>query len=228
MDRFIFHNEQYKILDTVRDMPWAGVPLPFAECIFYFTDIGLQVSTAVCKNRTCLSMGFFITTSDGSKAFTSVDATLINGRWPEKMNLNFVAGCGAPPESIYEFIRFYQRLSIYLALPKSKKQISERTVKAKDTGMFIEGKEEKPKTERELPKDRIISLAPLSELEIRQYAPDEGAREHKKQEHPCEYAYWVRGHNRIYRSGIQCWIEPHMRNTKFPEKSRTYTLKEES
>ena len=34
MDRFIFHNSQYKILDTVRDMPWVGVPLPFAECIF--------------------------------------------------------------------------------------------------------------------------------------------------------------------------------------------------
>ena len=53
MDRFIFHNSQYKILDTVRDMPWVGVPLPFAECIFYFADMGLQVSTAVCKSRTC-------------------------------------------------------------------------------------------------------------------------------------------------------------------------------
>ena len=47
MDRFIFHNSQYKILDTVRDMPWVGVPLPFAECIFYFADMGLQVSTCL-------------------------------------------------------------------------------------------------------------------------------------------------------------------------------------
>ena len=59
-------------------------------------------------------------------------------------------------------------------------------------------------------------------------APEEGSREHKKQEHPCDYAYWVRGHNRIYRSGLQRWIEPHMRNIKFPERSRTYTLKEDA
>lgn len=226
MDRFIFHNEQYQILDIVRDMSWTGIPLPFAECIFYFIDMGLQVSTAVCKNRTCLSIGFSMTADGESKAFASVDAALINGRWPEKMNLNFIAGCGAPPESIYEFIRFYQRLSIYLALPKPKRQVSEREVKAKDPGMFIEGKEENPKTEKKLPKDRIISLAPLSELEIRQYALAEEVQEHKKQEHPCEYSYWVRGHNRVYRSGIQRWIEPHMRNTKFPEKSKTYILKE--
>lgn len=89
--------------------------------------------------------------------------------------------------------------------------------------MVIDRKdEEKPQ------KDRIISLAPLSELELRQYVPGKESLVHKKQEHPCDYAYWVRGHNRIYRNGLQRWIEPHMRNIKFPEKSRTYTLKEES
>ena len=227
MDRFIFHNSQYKILDTVRDMPWVGVPLPFAECIFYFADMGLQVSTAVCKSRTCLSMCFAMISDGKPVVFASVNAALNNGRWPRQIDLSFVSGRGAPPESIYEFIRFYQRLSIYLAQPKPKRQVSEKEVKAKDLGMAIERKDEEKK-EKKPQKDRIISLAPLSELELRQYAPEEGSREHKKQEHPCDYAYWVRGHNRIYRSGLQRWIEPHMRNSKFPERSRTYTLKEDA
>lgn len=223
MDRFIFHNSQYKILDTVRDMPWVGVPLPFAECIFYFADMGLQVSTAVCKNRACLSMGFAMLVNGEPTGFASVNAVLNNGRWPRQIDLSFVSGRGAPPESIYEFIRFYQRLSIYLAQPKPRRQVSEKEVKAKDPGMVIDRKdEEKPQ------KDRIISLAPLSELELRQYVPGKESLVHKKQEPPCDYAYWVRGHNRIYRNGLQRWIEPHMRNIKFPEKSRTYTLKEES
>ena len=117
MDRFIFHNSQYKILDTVRDMPWVGVPLPFAECIFYFADMGLQVSTAVCKSRTCLSMCFAMISDGKPVVFASVNAALNNGRWPRQIDLSFVSGRGAPPESIYEFIRFYQRLSIYV--PKS-------------------------------------------------------------------------------------------------------------
>ena len=106
MDRGIFHNSQYKILDTVRDMPWVGVPLPFAECIFYFADMGLQVSTAVCKSRTCLSMCFAMISDGKPVVFASVNAALNNGRWPRQIDLSFVSGRGAPPESIYEFIRF--------------------------------------------------------------------------------------------------------------------------
>lgn len=140
MDRFIFHNSQYKILDTVRDMPWVGVPLPFAECIFYFADMGLQVSTAVCKSRTCLSMCFAMISDGKPVVFASVNAALNNGRWPRQIDLSFVSGRGAPSESIYEFIRFYQRLSIYLAQPKPKRQVSEKEVKAKDLGMAIERK----------------------------------------------------------------------------------------
>lgn len=227
MDRFIFHNSQYKILDTVRDMPWAGLPLPFAECIFYFADMGLQVSTAVCKSRTCLSMCFAMMADSEPVEFASVNAVLNDGRWPRQIDLSFISGRGAPPESIYEFIRFYQRLSIYLAQPKPKRQVSEKEVKAKNPGTVIEGKDEEKKGKKSQ-KDRIISLAPLSEIELRQYTPEEEIREHKKQKHPCDYSYWVRGHNRIYRNGLQRWIEPHMRNIKFLEKSRTYTLKEDS
>ena len=128
----------------------------------------------------------------------------------KQIDLSFVSGRGAPPESIYEFIRFYQRLSIYLAQPKPKRQVSEKEVKAKDLGMAIERKDEEKK-EKKPQKDRIISLAPLSELELRQYAPEEGSREHKKQEHPCDYAYWVRGHNRIYvaasSAGLNAYAE---------------------
>ena len=96
MDRFIFHNSQYKILDTVRDMPWVGVPLPFAECIFYFADMGLQVSTAVCKSRTCLSMCFAMISDGKPVVFASVNAALNNGRWPRQIDLSFVSGRGAP------------------------------------------------------------------------------------------------------------------------------------
>lgn len=131
MDRFIFHNSQYKILDTVRDMPWVGVPLPFAECIFYFADMGLQVSTAVCKSRTCLSMCFAMISDGKPVVFASVNAALNNGRWPRQIDLSFVSARGARPESIYEFIRFYQRLSIYLAQPSLSGQVSEKEVKAK-------------------------------------------------------------------------------------------------
>lgn len=148
MDRFIFHNSQYKILDTVRDMPWVGVPLPFAECIFYFADMGLQVSTAVCKSRTCLSMCFAMISDGKPVVFASVNAALNNGRWPRQIDLSFVSGRGAPPESIYEFIRFYQRLSIYLAQPKPKRQVSEKEVKAKDLGMAIERMKRRKKRNR--------------------------------------------------------------------------------
>ena len=108
MDRFIFHNSQYKILDTVRDMPWVGVPLPFAECIFYFADMGLQVSTAVCKSRTCLSMCFAMISDGKPVVFASVNAALNNGRWPKADRPEF---CIRSRSAAREYLRVHPFLS---------------------------------------------------------------------------------------------------------------------
>ena len=122
--------------------------------------MGLQVSTAVCKSRTCLSMCFAMISDGKPVVFASVNAALNNGRWPRQIDLSFVSGRGAPPESIYEFIRFYQRLSIYLAQPKPKRQVSEKEVKAKDLGMAIERKDEEKKEKK--PQKTVSSALRLS------------------------------------------------------------------
>jgi len=222
LDHFLFHNEQYMLLDAVREKPWIGVPLPFAECIFELVDTGLQVSTAVCHSGNQLSMAFSQATSSGVRSFCSADIALLNWRWPDTIRVAYLSGQNVPPDCMYEFIRFYQRLSIYLAQPKSNSKIFSTEVFPHSPLMVLE-RPGMTAGDAAPQKDRIISLEPLSEIDLYRYKQDIPP-ERKPQEHPCTYSFWVRGHQRRMSNGLCTWVEPHRRNIKFPDKSKTYTL----
>lgn len=225
MDRFLFHNEQYKLLDAVRDEPWAGVPLPFAECAFEFLDSGLHVNTYVLQGGGVLRTTYSQTMPELEYApLGCAEVLLVNGRWPETLFIKAWNGMSAPPDCVYEFLRFYQRLSIYLSQPKRVAALP-----------VLEGTEtaykavEKPNGEMEVRtagRERIISLEPLTEEEKR-VATKEEQHERRKQQHPCDYEYWVRGHTRHYKSGIKTWVKPFQRNKGKPAKSKSYSLKGE-
>lgn len=225
MDRFIFHDKQYEILDTVKGHQWVGIPLPFSECIFEFVDTGLEVSTAVCENGNSLAMGISQVSANNIRPLCSVDAELNNKRWPAHVRMAFLSGQEIPPECLYEFIRFYQRLSVYLAQPNKKRSIpciEVRALKSDISCVDDTGQEKNSGVNT----DRLISLAPLTEEELHYYTPKlESERKH--QLHPCTYSFWVRGHHRKTKNGLHTWVEPYKKNVQFPEKSKIYALARE-
>ena len=165
MDRFLFHNEQYRILDAVKGESWAGVPLPFVECAFEFLDSGLHVNSYVLQGGGVLRTTYSQTASELEYIpLGCAEVLLVRGRWPEKLSIKAWNGMAAPPDCVYEFLRFYQRLSVYLAQPK---RVAELPV--------LEGTEtayratERPNGEMQVHtgRERIISLEPLTEVEKR-------------------------------------------------------------
>lgn len=221
MDRFLFHNEQYRILDAVKGESWAGVPLPFVECAFEFLDSGLHVNSYVLQGGGVLRTTYSQTASEQEYIpLGCAEVLLIRGRWPEKLSIKAWNGMAAPPDCVYEFLRFYQRLSVYLAQPK---RVAELPV--------LEGTEtayratERPNGEMQVHtgRERIISLEPLTEVEKR-IALQVDPQERRKQQHPCDYEYWVRGHTRHYKSGVVAWVKPFQKNKGKPAKSKTYSL----
>lgn len=225
MDRFIFHDKQYKILDVVKGNQWIGTPLPFSECIFEFVDTGLEISTAICKNGSCLAMGISQISNNEVYPLCSADAELNNKRWPARIHITFLSGHEIPPECLYEFIRFYQRLSVYLSQPNKKQTIPCIKVRAQESDITFGDDADQGQTSGTAT-DRIISLAPLTEEELHYYTPKlESERKH--QLHPCTYSFWVRGHNRKTKNGLHTWVEPYRKNVQYPEKSKTYKLAQE-
>lgn len=224
MDRFLFHNQQYRLLDAVRDRPWAGAPIPFAECGFEFLDSGLRVNAYVLQGGGILRTSYR-QSSGGLEAVSlgCAEVMLHNGRWPDEVSIRAWDRMTAPPDCVYEFLRFYQRLSVYLSSPKNTASLavvegSEAVYKA------VTGPDGEPRVES-IQGDRIISLEPLTEVERKALLPQE-PHEPKKQQHPCEYEHWVRGHMRHYKNGRTVWVEPFKRNKGKAEKSKIYTLKE--
>lgn len=226
LDRFLFHNSQYRILDSVRNEPWAGVPIPFAECSFEFLDSGLYVNTYVLQRGNILRTTYSRTSEEPDIIpLGCAEILLYNGRWPEKISIKAWNSLSAPLDCVYEFLRFYQRLSVYLAQPKRAAQLPviERAGTVHRVIQTSDGRTEVAHAAR----DRIISLAPLTEEEQRT-ALHLGPQERKKQQHPCDYEFWVRGHMRRNRSGTSTWVAPFQKNKGKPAKSKTYNLKEGS
>ena len=223
MDRFLFHNAQYKILDAVKGEPWAGAPLPFAECAFEFLDTGLLVNTYVLQGGGVLRTTYSQTASELEYIpLGCAEVLLVRGRWPETLSIKAWNGMAAPPDCVCEFLRFYQRLSIYLAQPK---WVSELPALEGSETAYRATEQPNGETQIHAVRERIISLEPLTEVEKR-IALQVDPQERRKQQHPCDYEYWVRGHTRHYKSGVVAWVKPFQKNKGKPAKSKTYSLKE--
>ena len=223
MDRFLFHNSQYKLLDAVRNEPWVGIPVPFAECAFEFLDTGLHVNTYILHGGGILRTTYSqFSSKENIIPLGCAEIPLCCGRWPEKISINAWDSLTAPPDCVYEFLRFYQRLSVYLAQPKLVTALP--AIEGPGTAYSASQKSDGAVSVRQS-RDRVISLEPLSAKE-QAAAFHIDPHERKKQLHPCTYEFWVRGHMRHYKSGITTWIDPFKKNKGKPEKSKTYSLKE--
>jgi len=211
LDRFIFKSKDYSILEPVRNLPFDKVPLPFSECRFVFYDTRLMVDTTL--SGSCLKMRFYTEFEEWGKASMPINA----GAWIEGGGVS-VSG-PLPGECVGEFIRLYRYLSIFLAQRRPVNIMTQREFIEKELGEKIK-ESSIPKSELD---DRIISLGKISPVIIYKDA-EEHIAPHKEQENPCQHAFWVRGHNRTYRSGLVTWVRPHTRNNRYPLQDKAYSL----
>jgi len=214
LDKFLFRYSHYKVLDAVKDQSWEGAPFPFRQCLFIFQDTFLLVESRLLS-ESLLHLKF----EKEGRVLGAASVTVQNYCWPRGGNLEIETSGSLPPECLYEFIRFYQRLSIYLSQKREVLNTSPREIIKEDLGREVEPTKKK---ERELD-ERIICLGDLPATSVFRYVKPYIATP-RHQQNPCDYAYWVRGHTRLCKSGTRTWVRPHMRNTSYPEKDHIYTL----
>jgi len=222
MDRFLFRYADYSVLNPVKEVSFDRVPVPFQACLFIIQDTALRIESRVISDC-LLTLKFFRT--DREWPIGEAKIALVEYRWSKDASISFVGS--VPPDCLYDFIQFYQRLSIYLFQEREIVNISPKEIiQAEKLEHRIDAaKKNDPKLE-----ERIISLRDLSTRTVYQYVVQfldhstEGADQHNHQTNPCSYAYWVRGHVRVYKTGTNAWVRPHMRNTKYPERAKIYKL----
>lgn len=220
MDKFLFRYTDYAVLNTVKDRPADGVPVPFHECLFVFLDSSLRVQSRIISGA-LLDLRF--ASKDTGQPIGSARVGLADFRWTNEADIS--CSGGVPADCLYEFIRLYQQLSIYLYQKRTVVNISIREIihREKLDHQLDPGKAADKRLD-----DRIISLHDLSTrfvyLAVNPYLDHTIKDTRKQQENHCDYAYWVRGHTRIYKTGKTAWVRPHLRNTRYPEQSHTYSL----
>ena len=202
VDKFLFQYSHYKILDTVKNQSWEGVPIPFQQCMFVFQDTFLLVESRM-ESGNVLKLRF----EKEGKFLGATAITIKDYRWPRNMEINAVGS--VPPDCLCEFIRFYQRLSVYLSQSREVTNTSAREIIQEDFEQTVDPAQ---KNRKELD-ERIICLGSLSAAAVfRHVKPFMAAPKH--QQNPCDYAYWVRGHQRLCKSGVRTWVRPHTRTTQ--------------
>ena len=216
MDRFIVRKGDYNKLLDWRDSAVDGTPIPFKSCVFLFQDTGLQAETNIQDDALTIRFA-----KEDELGMATVP--LPNGaRWMSNQTFSF-EGVVAP-DCIAEFLRFYRTLSVFMREQQVIYKTSLREFIEKDLG----GKVEETSLSTNELDEKIISLTPVKVVTLYQEAEDHIAHTPTTQRNPCQYAFWVRGHNRKYRTGLVTWVRPYKRNTQYEERDKCYMIGGES
>lgn len=212
LDKFLFYREDYEKLVGFKNHPCSQVPVPFAACCFIFADTGLQVETLLKDGQ--LEMSFIHELHEVGKVTMSTK----NNRWEKNVDLS-VNGA-VPADCVLRFVNLYQWLSVFL--------FTQRRFYSTSIRQYIEQELKEKVEESSIPNaeldERIISLGPVSPVTLYKEAKDFVAPPVQHQKHPCQYAFWVRGHTRVCRSGLVTWVRPHMCNKERAIRGKRYKL----